>query len=509
MFLKFESVSKAYHGIPALQGIDLDVARAEVLGLVGENGAGKSTLMKILGGVIQPDSGHVTLEGVSSNGLTIRQSQAAGIAFVHQELNLFDNLTVAANILLHREPLRGGFLRLVDEPAMARLAAPLLARLGAEFPADRSLSSLSLAERQLVEIAKALSMQARLIILDEPTSSLTATETERLLGIVRALRQDGVAVILITHRLAEVQAVADRVAVLRDGRKITELTGPQIRPDVMTRHMVGRDLAQIYRRPARPPADTLLEVDQVRTFRYPTQPITLTVRAGEIVGLAGLIGSGRSELAGTIFGLDRPLSGQIRVAGDPVPPGDPRAAMTAGVCLVPEDRKACGLIVDFSITDNFALPNLPALCRLGLVQRAKTTTLAQEQGSALDLRAAGMGQPVRSLSGGNQQKVVIGKWLARAPRVLIFDEPTRGVDVGAKGEIYGHMRRLADAGAAVLMVSSDMEEVIGVSDRVLVMHEGRIAGELTRDDLSEQSILSLAVGRGQDDLHKEKKRHIA
>jgi ribose transport system ATP-binding protein len=507
MFLKFDNVSKAYHGIPALQGIDMELAKAEVLGLVGENGAGKSTLMKMLGGVIRPDSGTITLDGRAQGGLTIRQSQAAGIAFVHQELNLFDNLTVAANIFLHREPLRGGPLRLVDESAMARIAAPLLARLGAEFPPDRALSSLSLAERQLVEIAKALSMQARLIILDEPTSSLTATETDRLLGVVRALRADGVAVILITHRLAEIQAVADRVLVLRDGRKITELTGLQIRPEVMTRHMVGRDLAQVYRRPAGPPGDRMLELDQVKTFRYPALPVSLSVRSGEIVGLAGLIGSGRSELARTIFGLDRPVSGQIRVAGDPVPPGDPRASMAAGVCLVPEDRKASGLILDFTITDNIALPNLPSLCRLGLVNHRRALALAVRQGHALDLRAAGMDLPARSLSGGNQQKVVIGKWLARGPRVLIFDEPTRGVDVGAKGEIYGHMRRLADQGAAILMISSDMEEVIGVSDRVLVMHEGQIAGELARQELSEQAILSLAVGRAGTPT--ETKRRIA
>jgi ribose transport system ATP-binding protein len=507
MFLKFDNVSKAYHGIPALQGIDMELAEAEVLGLVGENGAGKSTLMKMLGGVIRPDSGTITLDGRAQGGLTIRQSQAAGIAFVHQELNLFDNLTVAANIFLHREPLRGGPLRFIDESAMARIAAPLLARLGAEFPPDRALSSLSLAERQLVEIAKALSMQARLIILDEPTSSLTATETDRLLGVVRALRADGVAVILITHRLAEIQAVADRVLVLRDGRKITELTGLQIRPEVMTRHMVGRDLAQVYRRPVVPPGDRMLELDQVKTFRYPAPPVSLSVRSGEIVGLAGLIGSGRSELARTIFGLDRPVSGQIRVAGDPVPPGDPRASMAAGVCLVPEDRKASGLILDFSITDNIALPNLPNLCRLGLVNHRRALALAVRQGQALDLRAAGMDLPARSLSGGNQQKVVIGKWLARCPRVLIFDEPTRGVDVGAKAEIYGHMRRLADQGAAILMMSSDMEEVIGVSDRVLVMHEGQIAGELARQELSEQAILSLAVGRAGTPT--ETKRRIA
>lgn len=495
-FLACQGLSKAYNGIPALQDVSLSLDGGEVLGLVGENGAGKSTLMKILGGVIRPGAGGITLEGTVHAGLSIAQSQATGIAFVHQELNLFDNLTVAANIFLHREPLRGGPLRLVDRAEMNRRATPLLQRLAADFAPDTPLSRLSLAQMQLVEIAKALSMQARLVIMDEPTSSLTASETERLLSVIRSLKADGVAVILITHRLTEVAALADRVVVLRDGRKVAELHGDDIRPEVMTRHMIGRDLAGIYRAPAAAPGDVVLDLQGVESFRYPGRPVSLQVRAGEIVGLAGLIGAGRTELARTIFGLDRPVAGDILVNGTRLPPGDTGAAMAAGLCLVPEDRKATGLILDFPIRENTALPNLGQLCRHGIVDPKALGALAQTQADALDLRAASLALPARALSGGNQQKVVIGKWLARNPKALIFDEPTRGVDVGAKGEIYDQMRRLTDQGAAILMISSDMEEVIGVSDRVIVMHEGSIAGTLTREALSEQAILSLAVGRG-------------
>ena len=494
-FLRMAGISKDYPGVRAVTDFHLSVAPGEVIGLVGENGAGKSTLMKILGGVIAPTAGTIELDGVAMPRLTVARAMAGGIAFVHQELNLFDNLTAAANIFIGREPAAGWPLRLVDRRALDGRARPLLEQLGADFAADTPVGRLSLAQRQLVEIAKALSLAARLVIMDEPTSSLTASETERLLAVVARLKADGVAVILISHRLAEIERAADRVVVLRDGRRVAELATGEIRAEAMVHHMIGRALDTLYRPPAAPPGAPTLELRAVRSAYRPDQPVTLDVRRGEILGLAGLVGSGRSELACTIFGLSPLRGGEIRVDGGLVAFSSPRDAIALGVYLVPEDRKRCGLVLDFSLRDNIALPNLAAHARGGLVDRASVDGGATRQQRHLDIRAASVAVAAGSLSGGNQQKLVLGKWLAMAPRVLIFDEPTRGVDVGAKNEIYRLMRALSDRGVAILMISSDMEEVIGVSDRVAVMHEGRIAGFLGRERLSERAILSLAVGR--------------
>jgi ribose transport system ATP-binding protein len=494
-FLQMTGISKSYPGVRALDDVDLSVSPGEVIGLVGENGAGKSTLMKILGGVAAPSAGTIEIEGETLDQLSVTRSMAGGIAFVHQELNLFDNLTVAANIFIGREPLRGGLLRFVDERELNRRAAPLLVQLGAEFEPTAPVSALSLAQRQLVEIAKALSLNARLVIMDEPTSSLTSSETDRLLAVVARLKADGVAVIFITHRLAEIERAADRVVVLRDGRCVARLERSEIAAETMIRHMIGRDLKTLYREPAGPPGDTVLDLASVRTGYRPEQAVNLAVRRGEIVGLAGLVGSGRTELARTVFGLDAPVAGTISVGGRPLAAGSPAAAIAAGLYLVPEDRKRCGLVLDFPIRSNISLSNLEACARRGFIDRTAEDRQAMSQRDRLDIRAPGVGVTAGSLSGGNQQKVVLAKWLSMQPRVLIFDEPTRGVDVGAKNEIYRLMRELSDQGVGILMISSDMEEIIGVSDRVAVMHEGGIAGFLDRDALSEQAILSLAVGR--------------
>ncbi len=488
-------ISKDYPGIRALDGISFTVGRGEVIGLVGENGAGKSTLMKILGGVVAPSAGTVELDGTAMDRLTVGASMRGGIAFVHQELNLFENLTAAANIFIGREPLKGGPLRLIDEPELNRLAAPYLKQLGADFLPETPVASLSLAQMQLVEIAKALSLRARLVIMDEPTSSLTASETERLLTIIDRLKAEGVAVILISHRLAEVERSADRVVVLRDGKLVAELGKSDIHAHTMIRHMIGRDLKTLYRPPAAAPGEAVLELRDVRTSYRPEAQVSLSVRQGEILGLAGLVGSGRTELARTIFGLDPLLAGEIRIKGEKADISSPRAAIRQGLYLVPEDRKRSGLILDFPIRQNISLANLGAHSKRGLVDLAAEETDALKQRERLDIRAHSVAVTAGSLSGGNQQKVVLAKWLSMAPQVLVFDEPTRGVDVGAKSEIYRLMRELSDHGVGILMISSDMEEVIGVSDRVAVMHEGRIAGSLERDELSEQSILSLAVGR--------------
>jgi ribose transport system ATP-binding protein len=494
-FLKVVGISKSYPGVQALQDVSFQVAEGEVVGLVGENGAGKSTLMKILGGVISPSSGTLVLDGQELTRLTVAASMRGGIAFVHQELNLFENLTAAANIFIGREPLTGGPLRLVDERRLKRLAEPLLAQLGADFGADTPVAALSLAQMQLVEIAKALSLNARLIIMDEPTSSLTATETGRLLDVITRLKSEGVSIILISHRLAEIEEAADRVVVLRDGRCAGELDKADIRADAMIRLMIGRDLKMLYRPPSAPPGETLLQLDAVRTAYRPEQPVSLDVRKGEILGLAGLVGSGRTELSRAIFGLDPLLGGQIRIAGRAIAITSPGAAINQGLYLIPEDRKRSGLILDFSICSNVTLASMAAHSHFGLVDHRAEEEHADEQRRNLDIRTSSVSTIVRALSGGNQQKVVLAKWLSMAPRILVFDEPTRGVDVGAKNEIYCLMRALSDHGVGILMISSDMEEVIGISDRVAVMHEGRIAGFLGRDELSESAILSLAVGR--------------
>jgi ribose transport system ATP-binding protein len=494
-FIEIADVSKHYPGVMALGGVSLAIGAGEVLGLVGENGAGKSTLMRILGGVVEPSSGSITIDGAQSARLSVSGSMAAGIAFVHQELNLFENLTAAANIFIGREPRRGGPLQLIDEARLSAMAAPLLKQLGAKFSPDTLVGSLSLAEMQLVEIAKSLSRKARLIIMDEPTSSLTATETDRLLGVIQSLKESGVSVIFISHRLLEVERCADRVVVLRDGKRVAELGRGEINPDNMIRLMIGRDLKTLYRPPKTKPGVTVLELDGVRTTHRPGATVDLSVRTGEIVGLAGLVGSGRTELACTIFGLDAPKGGTIRVNGVPVAIRSPKDAIARGIYLIPEDRKRSGLILDFSIRDNITLASLMTYARGGLTRTGAEDKAAQIQRSRLDIRAPGVTIRVASLSGGNQQKVVLGKWLSMAPKLLIFDEPTRGIDIGAKNEIYQLMRDLADHGAGILMISSDMEEVIGVSDRVAVMHEGRIAGFLERGELSEPAIMSLAVGR--------------
>jgi len=493
-FLELVDISKTYPGVVALDHVDLSASRGEVIALIGENGAGKSTLMRVLGGVIEPDDGVIRLEGVERRSLTVADAIKTGIAFVHQELNLFDNLDVAGNVYIGREPVHGGLLRLIDRKRLHAQVRPLLDRLGADFEPDAPLAELSLAQCQLVEIMKALSLDARLVIMDEPTSSLTLTETGRLMRVIEGLRADGVSIIFITHRLNEVMQCADRAVVLRDGRVVGSLKRAELTPAAMIRLMIGRDLKSLYSPPAAPAGDSGLDIVGAVTETYPDRAVSLSVRRGEILGLAGLVGSGRTELARAVFGVDPLKGGAIRLDGQPIRIATPRAAIDQGIYLVPEDRKRSGLLLEISIAENISLPDLSSYLRFWMVNTARETENAQRQHERLNIRSPDVSTPVGSLSGGNQQKVVLAKWLSMRPKVLIFDEPTRGVDVGAKTEIYDMLRRLADAGVAILMISSDMEEVIGVSDRIAVMHEGAISGFLDRNRFSEHNVLQLAVG---------------
>lgn len=490
--LTLSGVTKVYPGAIALDGVDLSIRGGEVVGVIGENGAGKSTLMKVLGGAIAADSGHVIVDGTVYEVLTPVQATALGIAFVHQELNPFTNLDVAGNVLLGREILRGR-LGSLDRSAMRETVIPILARLGTRFGPDDSVLGLSLADQQMLEIAKALSMNARLVILDEPTSSLTLSETQRLLEVVAGLKSQGVAVLFITHRLSEIEVAADRVVGLRDGRNAGGLARGEITRDRMVQLMIGRDVSRFARPDTTLEGPVVLKTRGLRTAAYPDRTVDLTLRAGEILGLAGLVGAGRTEVARVLFGIDASVGGTVEVLGQSLADHSVADAISAGLCLVPEDRKGQGLLLDFAISENIALPKLSELSRHGLVNPQAETALAEDSRTKLQIKAPNLGQAAAELSGGNQQKVVLAKWLAMGPKVLIVDEPTRGIDVGSKAEVYALLRALADDGVAVLMISSDMEEVIGVSDRVAVMCKGQITGILDQSSVSEESIMRLAV----------------
>jgi ribose transport system ATP-binding protein len=493
-FLQMLGIAKRFPGVVALDDVRLEVAQGEVVALVGENGAGKSTLMKILGGVHQPDAGEVHVNGKAVRFHGVTDALRLGIAFIHQELNVLDNLDVAGNVFLGREPLRMPF-RLIDRKKIHADTEPLLRRLGLDISSRTRLSELSIAHQQMVEIAKALSVQAQLIIMDEPTSSLTLAETDRLLKLIGELRTQGVSIIYISHRLAEVDHCADRVVVLRDGKNAGGLSRQEISHDRLVSMMVGREIKSFYAPSAAAQTPRHLRVRNARSGAYPENRVSFDAAKGEILGFAGLVGAGRSELAKAILGLDPLGSAEVWLGGDKLEIPDPRAAIEHGICLVPEDRRGEGLVVGMSIRENITLPSLRQYASLGCVRSQREQAVSERQIAALKVKAPGPETLVRNLSGGNQQKVVLAKWLAMEPKVLILDEPTRGIDVGAKAEIYQLMRALAARGTVLLMISSDMEEILHVSDRVAVMHEGRITGMLERPDCTEENIMQLAVGR--------------
>ncbi|MFZ4509133.1 MAG: sugar ABC transporter ATP-binding protein [Fimbriimonas sp.] len=489
--LAVDSVTKRYPGVVALRGVSLSLGEGEVVGLIGENGAGKSTLMKILGGLVQPDEGTVTFEGQAVRIGSPVEAAGLGIGFIHQELSDLDNLDIAGNISLGQEPTRGP-LRLLDRAAMDETASRAMALLGLNLSPRALVSSLSLAQRQMIEIAKALSREAKVLIMDEPTSSLTLTETDRLLQVVKDLRARGVSVIYISHRLGEIEQIADRVVALRDGQNAGELLRGEINRSRMVPLMVGRELIAGSHE-SQATADVVLDVRDLRTLRYPGQSVSFQIHAGEVVGLAGLVGSGRSEIARALFGVDAVVGGTVSVRGQSLQLGSPASAIAAGLFLAPEDRRGTGLVTTMKIRENITLANLPRFASAGLIRKDDEARYADTQSVHLGVKAPNTEFTVSNLSGGNQQKVVLAKWLGMNPRVMIFDEPTRGIDVGAKAEIYAQMRVLAASGVAVLAISSEMEEVLAVSDRVLVMREGRLTGALPRAEASERTIMELAV----------------
>jgi ribose transport system ATP-binding protein len=497
-------ISKSFPGVRALANVHLHIDQGEILAVVGENGAGKSTLMKILAGVATPDSGEITFDGRRVAIRSVKDAERLGITLIHQELNLAGHLDIAGNIFLGREPTWGHVF--IDRRRLHADAARITDRLGLAASTRTLVHDLSIGQQQLVEIARALSLRSRLLILDEPTSSLTENETDRLFAVLQELKEEGISILYISHRLKEVEAIADRVVVLRDGKNAGELAKGHINHHAIVQRMVGRELKQFFQRHRSPSPPAPLPrgerggerppVVRVQGLRWSASQagIDFAIRAGEVVGMAGLIGAGRTELAETLFGERRIITGMVAIDGNRIRINRPADAIRAGIFLIPEDRRLDGLILADSVKHNISLARLPSLSRFGFLQAGREEQLAQAMCERFKVRTPSTAQIVGNLSGGNQQKVVLAKWLSLTPRLLILDEPTRGIDVGAKSEIYALMDELAQQGAAILMISSDLEEILGMSDRVLVMHEGELAGSLERGELSEEAIMHLATG---------------
>jgi rhamnose transport system ATP-binding protein len=493
-FLSLRSAAKSFGAVQALVDVSIDLYGGEVHGLVGENGAGKSTLVKILAGVHQPDSGHVLVNGEPATLHSPAAARDAGVAVIYQEPTLFPDLTAAENIFMGRQPLRPG--RRIDTRQMRSQARALFSRLGVRLDPGRICRGLSIADQQIIEIAKALSLEARVIVMDEPTAALSAVEVARLFDVIATLRDSGAAVLFISHRLDEVFEICQRVTVMRDGRQVLSSAVAGLTADALVRAMVGRDLEGSAADGSHTPGEQVLRVQRLTREGIFTD-ISFDVRAGEIVALSGLIGAGRSEVARAIFGIDSYDAGAVTVRGRPLRKSSPTSAMAAGVGFVPEDRRQQGLVMDMSVQQNMALASLRRLDHYGLISGRSERDFATDWAVKLRIKFGRLTDPVSQLSGGNQQKVVLAKWLGRNPSLLIVDEPTRGIDIATKAEVHRLLSQLAGNGVAILMISSELPEVLRVGDRILVMREGRLVAEYTRSDASEEKIMSAATGQMQ------------
>jgi rhamnose transport system ATP-binding protein len=493
--LEATAVTKSFAGVRALRGVSFDLRAGEVHALLGENGAGKSTLIKVVTGAVQPDSGTLEVGGQVVPHMTPSLARALGIAAIYQQPALFPDLTVAENIALALET-SGAWSR-IDWRGRRRRARSLLARIGAPVDPDRLVETLSMPEQQIVEIAKAIGADARIVIMDEPTAALSEREVEHLFRIVRLLREHGAGVIYISHRLDEVFALADRITVLRDGESVATRAAAGVTRSELIALMIGRELAAVFPKRAVPTGEVALELTRLSNRAAGVHDVSLQVRRGEILGLAGLVGSGRTQLAETIFGLTPADAGEIRRDGTPVAIASPADAVRAGIAYVPEDRRQHGVVLEMSIAHNASLASLDRVSRRGLIDAAAERRSAQQYVDRFRIKSASVDADVGTLSGGNQQKVALARWLATAPGVLILDEPTQGVDVGSKAEIHALMQDLAEQGLAIVMISSELPEIIGMSDRVAVMHAGGVRAVLDRADATQARIMALALAEDE------------
>ena len=487
--IQVQGVSKSFGGVHALQDVNFELFPGEVHAILGENGAGKSTLIKIMTGVYQPDAGEILLDGQPVRFAGTREAQEHGIAAIYQEPSLFPDLDVAENIMVGRQPTRRWG---IDWKAMYRETNVILRRLGMSIDPRTKARELSVAQQQIVEIARALSINARVLIMDEPTSSLTLGEVEELFAIVRQLRESGTAIVFISHRLEELFALADRVTILRDGNYVATNSISGVTAADLIRMMVGRTLGELFPKQAVEPGEVALEV--VGLGREGTfSGVSFQLRRGEILGMSGLIGAGRTNVARAIFGTEPATEGTIKLDGKPVVISSPDVAMALGIGYVPEDRKEHGLVLKMSIADNITLPVVSKFSTMGWLNARREAQAAMEGSQQLSVKMARVEQQAGELSGGNQQKVVLAKWLGTKPRVLILDEPTRGIDVGTKAAVHALMSGLAAQGIAILMISSELPEVLGMSDRILVMREGRVTGQFTRAEATQEKLMSAAT----------------
>jgi ribose transport system ATP-binding protein len=490
-FVQMRSISKLFPGVRALHRVSFDLRLGEVHALVGENGAGKSTLVKILGGVYRPDEGEILLNGKRVDIRDPRHAQDLGIAVVHQELNLFPNLSVAENLFSGKMPSHG-VLGFEDRQSAWRTTLEYLQKFDLPIDPRTPLRELSLAQRQIVEISKALVLKARVVILDEPTSSLAEHESSLLFKIIEQLKDENLCVVYISHRLEEIFKIADRVTVLRDGEWVGTRQIAETHMESVIRMMVGRELKDLYGQPANHPQDPLLSIENLSSAgRF--SGVSFELRAGEILGMAGMVGAGRSDVGLALFGALPLSSGTVRLRGKPVDIRSPQDAMSLGIAYLSEDRRKDGLFLSMGVRSNITVSHLARFARLGFLNPQAETASAREYITSLHIQTPSTEQKVMNLSGGNQQKVLLARWLAIQPAILIADEPTRGIDVGAKGEIYALLRRLATQGLGIILISSEMPEILGMSDRIVVMREGRLAGELTSGEATEEKIVTLAT----------------